>query len=85
MRDSILRSLGVVKNALLISSKESIKLISDLRIGITTGLIDSIDPTNLLIVENKISSANISKEQNKLITPEQRDEIRANIIRNIVF
>lgn len=95
LRDKILRSYGIVKNALLISSQESVKLISDLRIGITTGLITEIDTTQLLAIEHRVSTANIctgymaaqymgtTYTNEQLLQPSVRDSIRASIMKEI--
>ena len=41
--DRVYRSLGLLQNARIMSSEESLKLLSDVRLGVIKGLVQSID------------------------------------------
>lgn len=80
-QDKIGRSYGILITARLISHKEAIKLLSNLRMGICEGLIDSVD---LEAVDNlmlKIQPASLMRHKGTRLTPEERDRVRAEIIR----
>ncbi len=89
LRDRIMRSYGIIGSALLMSSEEAIGHLSNLRIGVTTGLITDIDCGSLLAAQNRIPSANICDDNMKgnpeqIPSPAERDEIRAGILRNLL-
>lgn len=80
-QDEISRSLGILKSAKLISCEEAIKLLSNVRFGIESGVIEnlSIDTIDSLITD--IQPATIMVNRNEKIAPRDRDIIRAGIIR----
>lgn len=82
IQDSIYRSEGIVKNARLISCDEAMKHLSNIRMGITTGLIEniSLDTVNRLIVE--IQPATLVHYTGKQLNPQERDAVRATLLRN---
>lgn len=82
VQDSVYRSEGILKNARLISCDEALKHLSNVRMGITTGLIDSIslDTVNRLIVD--IQPATLIKSVGNPLTAQERDAVRATLIRN---
>ncbi|MGN0489743.1 MAG: protein arginine kinase [Ruminococcus sp.] len=81
IQDEISRSLGILKSAKLISCEEAIKLLSNVRFGIESGVIEnlSIDRIDELITD--IQPATIMVNKNEKIAPRDRDIIRAGIIR----
>lgn len=78
LEDKIMRSMGILKTARLLSSKEMLTLFSNIRIGISLGLIDfpRAELLNLLMVET--SPNHIANDKND---PTQRDIERARIVR----
>lgn len=82
IQDSIYRSEGILKSARLISCDEALKHLSNLRMGITTGLINNItlDTVNRLIVE--IQPATLIHYIGKPLNPQERDAVRATLLRN---
>ncbi len=80
-QDEISRSLGILKSAKLISCEEAIKLLSNVRLGIESGVIENlnIDIIDSLITD--IQPATIMVNKNEEIDPHDRDIIRAGIIR----
>lgn len=80
-QDRIGRSYGILITARLISHKEAVKLLSNIRMGICEGLIDSvsIDTVDSLMV--KIQPAGLMRHKGTRLTPEERDRVRAELIR----
>ena len=79
--DVISRSMGILKSARLLSGDECMKLLSNIRLGIAAGEIKDIgyDTINELMTE--IQPATIMKAAGKRLTPEERDQARANTVR----
>lgn len=79
--DKIYRSLGVLQNSRIISSKESMNLLSDVRLGVGMGILEDIDINALdnLIIE--IQPANIEKGSEQELNVTQRDIKRAELLR----
>ena len=82
VQDSVYRSEGILKSARLITCDEALKHLSNLRMGITTGLTPniSLDTINRLIVE--IQPATLIHYTGKPLNPQERDAVRATLLRN---
>ncbi len=82
VQDSIYRSEGILKSARLITGDEALRHLSNIRFGITSGLIDgiSLDTVNRLIVE--IQPATLVHYTGKPLNPQERDAVRATLLRN---
>jgi len=81
INDKIWRAYGTLESARIISSSETIKLLSAVRLGIDLGIIAGIEKAlinELLII---IQPAHLQKMEGKLLTPNQRDHKRADLIR----
>jgi len=79
--DQICRAQGTLQNARIITSSETIKLLSVVRLGVDLGLVAGIDKTlmnDLLIL---IQPAHLQKIEGKLLTADQRDSKRAELLR----
>ncbi|MCK5215327.1 MAG: protein arginine kinase [Candidatus Omnitrophica bacterium] len=81
LADKIFRSLGVLKNAHIISSQETIELLSMVRMGIDLGIIDSIDRQVINTLFIMIQPAHLQKIEGKRLTVSARDVKRASVIR----
>ncbi|AEV67261.1 protein arginine kinase [Acetivibrio clariflavus] len=79
--DKVYRSLGILSNARIISSEESFKLISDVRLGVDMGIIKNIDVAKLNEILLYIQSANLQKIFDRTLSPDERDIKRAELIR----
>lgn len=80
LEDGVYRALGTLKYARKINSEEMMQLLSHLKLGISMGIIKDI-PAELpmtLLVENQ---ANTLQKKHGRMTPDDRDIIRANVIR----
>lgn len=79
MDDQIMRSLGILKSARLMQSKELLTLLSNIRLGISLGLITDIDSKMLNTIMIETSPAHVTDEN--ITTAMERDIERARIIR----
>ena len=81
-KDKVMRSLGILKTACIMSHKEAVNLLSNVRFGISTGLIDNIniETINDLLIE--IQPATLMTILGEQITVKDRDVSRAEYIRN---
>ena len=81
LEDSVMRAYGILKNARILTSEEFMQLISRIKLGIYLGIIKSdIHPVTALV------EAQPSMLMRKFgsMTPRERDEIRAKMIREIL-
>lgn len=81
IEDRVYRALGILKYARIITSDETMQLISDVRLGLDLGVIKNITSQvlNELIVISRV--AYIQKYLDKVLNPIERDIARAKIIR----
>ncbi len=78
--DKVSRAAGILKYAKMMSSSEFMKLYSDVRLGISLGMIDGIDLVTLdtLLVEILPATLTLSKEEDERPTSDSaRDKLRA--------
>lgn len=80
-QDRIGRSYGILITARLISHKEAVKLLSNIRMGICEGLIDSVSIETVDSLMVKIQPAGLMRHKGMRLTPEERDRVRAELIR----
>ena len=78
LEDKIMRSCGILKNARLLSGKEMLTLFSEVRLGISLGLIADIDIKDLNTLMIETSPAHLLPDAE---TPEERDTTRAETVR----
>lgn len=83
--DRVCRAYGVLKYARVMSSKEFLKLYSDVRLGIALGLINDIEYETLGNIMIGVLPANlIMNNGGKNISEYERDILRADYIRSTV-
>lgn len=84
IQDRIERSLGILKSARLISRDEAMDLLSNVRFGINTGLIEDVEiqVIDKLISDIQPATMIVNKKEN--LTPSQRDQLRAEHIREVL-
>lgn len=81
LEDKIMRSLGTLKSARIMQSKEMMSLLSDVRLGISLKIIDNIDPKDVNMLMINTSKAHISLDDNA-DSAFAHDVERARFIRN---
>jgi len=82
IEDRVYRSLGIISNTRIISSEESMRLFSDVRLGINMGIIKNIDIPTLNELTILIQPASLQKEYKEFLGSEERDIKRAELIRS---
>lgn len=79
--DRIFRSLGLLLNARMISTEESLKLLSDVRLGIIMGLMTGMEMEDMNRMMLVIQPAYLQKISGMQLEPEDRAQRRAELIR----
>lgn len=79
-QDKICRSLGILRTAKLISCKEALELLSNVRFGINSGIIEGVDLETVDALFGEIQPATMIVNKNEKISPTQRDKLRAEIL-----
>ncbi len=81
IEDRVFRALGILKYAKILSSEETLQLISDVRLGKSLGIISQPDEINFNRMMSSVGPANIQKNSGKIMDPAQRDKARALIVK----
>lgn len=79
--DRIFRSYGLLENARVLSSQECFKLLSDVRLGVSMGIIKDIGILTLNEILTLSQPATLQKIAGKQLSQEERDVKRAELIR----
>lgn len=81
--DSIYRSYGILSQARIVSSKEAMTLLSDIKLGMELGILKTSQSGQLNIFQlmTSIQPANLQKLEKKSLGLKERDIVRANLIR----
>ncbi len=82
LEDKICRSLGILKSAHIISSQETVDLLSMVRLGIDVGVVKDVKRGTINELFIMIQPAHLQKMDGKKLTASERDEKRAQLIRN---
>jgi len=81
LEDRVNRSLGILKSARIITSQETIELLSMLRLGCDLGMIKDIDRRTINELFIITQPAHLQKLENKKLSSDERDVKRAELIR----
>jgi protein arginine kinase len=81
LEDKVYRSLGILKNAYIISSQETIELLSMVRLGIDLGIAKEINRATINELFITIQPAHLQKIEGKKLSASARDTRRASLIR----
>lgn len=79
--DTIARSLGILQSARMLNSDEFMKLISNVRLGISTGILNGISYDTVNALLTKTQPATMSLHHGGNLSAEERDVIRAELVR----
>ncbi|MCK4249312.1 MAG: protein arginine kinase [Candidatus Omnitrophica bacterium] len=82
LEDMIWRAFGVLQNARIISSAETLDLLSSVRLGVDMGLIKQIDRKKVNELFLLTQPAHLQKIEGRHFKPDQRDLKRAQLIRS---
>ncbi|MDP8259412.1 MAG: protein arginine kinase [Candidatus Gygaella obscura] len=81
LQDRVWRSLGILKNAFLITSQETIEHLSVARLGIELGIIKNVDRNTINELFILTQPAHLQKIENRKLTHAERDQKRADLVR----
>lgn len=81
LEDKIFRSFGILKNAHIISSQETVELLSMVRLGIDVGMVKNVDRIAINELFIMIQPAHLQKIEGKKLSSTERDARRASLIR----
>lgn len=81
LEDKIYRSLGILKTARIISSQETVELLSMVRLGVDLGIVKEIKPPVLNQLLITIQPAHLQKIEGARLSASARDIKRASLIR----
>ena len=81
IKDQIGRAYAVLKYAHIISSKEALNFLSMIRLGCDLGFFPDDDRESINILLTEIQPAHLQISAKCKLTPEERDTLRADIIR----
>jgi len=82
LSDKIWRAYGVLKNAYVITSDETIKLLSLVRLGRDLGIIKGLSTEDLNRLFISTQPAHLQKIENKKLSANERDVKRAELVRS---
>lgn len=82
MEDRVWRAYGTLQHARILSSNETVELLSTLRLGLTVGILKqpSIERLNEMLI--LMRPAHLQKKSGKLLKTNERDEYRAECVRH---
>ena len=81
VENKVFRSYGTLKNAHIISSQETVELLSMVRLGIDLDIIQDVDRNAINELFIMIQPAHLQKINGKKLSASERDIKRANLIR----
>lgn len=81
IQDTIARSLGILRSALVISHDEALKLLSNVRLGIVSGQITDVAAEQIDELMTAVEPATLSVSLGKSLSPHDRDIERAKLLR----
>ncbi|MDC3414671.1 protein arginine kinase [Aquibacillus sp. 3ASR75-11] len=81
LEDRIFRSYGILEHSRIIESKEAAKCLSDVRLGIDLGYLKNISNTILNELTILTQPGFLQQYAKKTLSPDERDELRASLIR----
>lgn len=84
LADRINRSFGILSHAVILDSKEAMQRLSDVRLGLDLGLLTGIEPKTLNELLVMTQPGFLQKHSGELLTAENRDIRRAELIRERV-
>lgn len=81
LEDMVFRSLGILKHARIITTEEALKMISDVRLGKSLGIINEVSEKDINKIMNIIGPASVQKAAGRIMKSDERDKTRAGVIR----
>ena len=85
VQDTVARSLGILKYARMMSHDEALSLLSNVRLGVVSGQIDSVSAEVIDKLMTDVEPATLSVNAGKALSAQERDETRAQLIRKTLL
>ena len=82
IQDTVARSLGILRTALVISHDEALKLLSNVRMGVMSGQITDVSTDVIDSLMTEIEPATLSVTAGKQLSAHERDIERAKLIKS---
>lgn len=79
--DHVGRAFGILSYARVLSSREAIDMLSRLRLGIEFNIVKNVTVTRINEVMLLTQPGHLQRIAKKVLNPEERDELRANVVR----
>lgn len=83
--DKVFRSYGILKNARILPSKEFFGHISNLRLGVSMGIINDITIETINTLSNDMQAATLISRYDEASDSAQRDILRAKLVRDALL
>lgn len=84
VEDHVARAFGILSNARMMTSAEALNLLSTLRLGLDLGLVDQFSQREIDMLFIAIQPAHLQKLQNRNLDPDDRDIMRADMLRDFM-
>ncbi|MEN8255513.1 MAG: protein arginine kinase [Verrucomicrobiota bacterium] len=84
VEDHVARAFGTLSNARMITSGEALNLLSTLRLGLDLGMIDQFSRREIDMLFIAIQPAHLQKLENQELDPDDRDVVRAEMLRDFM-
>ncbi|RKX40175.1 MAG: protein arginine kinase [Verrucomicrobia bacterium] len=84
VEDHVARAFGILSNARMVTSSEALNLLSTVRLGLDLGLIDQFSRREIDMLFIAIQPAHLQKLENQELDPEERDVVRAEMLRDFM-
>ena len=84
LEDHVARAFGILSRARLVSSSEALNLLSTLRLGLDLGMVSGFSRKDLDLFFIATQPAHLQHLQGRELTPEERDAVRADMLRDFV-
>jgi len=81
LEDRLCRSFGILTNARIMNSKEALRLLSDVRLGVDLGIIEYVDVKTINTLMVEIQAGMLQKIFGRTLSASERDKERADLIR----
>lgn len=85
LEDLVWRAYGILAYARRIHGEEAMELISRLRVGVSCGIVKDISSAQLNELSWAIQPNNLSKSAARALAPQERDLLRARLIKERLF
>jgi len=84
LQDRVWRAWGVLRHARLLSAREALELLGEVRLGTSLGLLPALDETGLQSLLVTTQPAHLQLAVGRALAPRERDEIRARRVREVL-